>query len=318
MMRTEDDLRAAFSSLERQAPDADAVLRTVYDNAPGTARPRQAARPRWSPGLLRQRPLRVTLVAGAAAAIAVALTLTLASSPRAGNLHQATQSLRARLLAAIDTARADILYAQTPGARGGTWVSPWYPRPGQQVRVRVLGLDDRGVPFKDGEYIFPFPAAGHPASRFDSPLDWGALNVSGTVIQVDHPRHTWGEWHHASIYLALPVNPAGIRHQIASGNLRVIARTTVRGHPAIELGMTLAPADGGPLRITAARLWVDARTYLPVRELLTFSEGKQDLTDYTFLPPTAANLAKLQPVIPAGYQRTSLHADQGRKKKKKK
>jgi hypothetical protein len=315
MMRTEDDLRAAFSTLERQAPDAGTVLRAVYEGSRSRARSRWPARPRRSPGPLWQRRWHVTLVAGAAAAIAVALTLTLASSPRAGNHHQATQSLRARLLAAIDTIRPDILYAQKPGARGGTWISPWYPRPGQQVRVRVLGLDDRGVPFKDGEYIFRFPAAHRGSSRPDSPLDWGALNVSGTVIQVDHARHTWGEWHHASIYLALPVNPAGIRHQIASGNLRVIARTTVRGHPTIELGMTFAPADGGPLRITAARLWVDARTYLPARELLKFSDGKQDLTDYTFLPPTAANLAKLQPVIPAGYQRTSLHADQGKKKK---
>lgn len=314
MMRTEDDLRAAFRDAERHAPDAGTVLRAVYEGSRGRTRSRRAARLRRPSSLPGQRPLHLTLVAGAAGAIAVALTLTLASSPRAGH-DQATQSLRARLLAAIDTARPDILYAQTPGTRGGTWLSPWYPRPGQQVRVRVLGLDDRGITAKDSEYIFRYPAAHRGASRPDSSLDWGALNVSGTIIQIDHSRHTWGEWHHASIYLALPVNPAGIRHQIASGNLRVIARTTVRGHLAIELAMTTSSGGSGPLRITTAHLWVDARTYLPMRELLKFSDGRQDLTDYTFLPPTAANLAKLQPVIPAGYQRTSLYADQGKKKK---
>ncbi len=318
MMRTEDDLRAAFSALERWAPDADTVLRAVYDGSPGRAGSRPPARPRRSPGPLRQRRWHVTLVAGAAAGIAVALTLALASSPRAGGHGGQPPTLRTRLLAAIASARADILYVGTPGSGSGTWISPWNPRPDQQVRVRVLGLDDRGVPVKDGEYIFRFPAANRGTSRPDSPLDWGALNVSGTIIQVDHARHTWGEWHHASIYLALPVNPAGIRRQIVTGTLRVIARTTVRGHPAIELAMTTSSDSSGPLRITTAHLWVDARTYLPMRELLKFSDGKQDLADYTFLPPTAANLARLQPVIPTGYHRSNLYADQGKKKKKKK
>ena len=89
----------------------------------------------------------------------------------------------------------------------------------------------------------------------------------------------------------------------------------MRGHPAIELAMTTSSGSSGPLRITTAHLWVDARTYLPMQELLKFSDGRQDVTDYTFLPPTAANLAKLQPVIPVGYQRTSLYADQGKRKK---
>jgi hypothetical protein len=33
------------------------------------------------------------------------------------------------------------------------------------------------------------------------------------------------------------------------------------------------------------------------------SNGQQSVTDYVFLPPTAENLAKLRPVIPAGYIR---------------
>jgi hypothetical protein len=316
MMRTEDDLRAAFSSLEGQAPDADAVLRAVYESARGTGRPGRAARPRRSPGLLQQRPLRVSLIAAAAAAIAVALTLTLAGSPRAGGHGVPPPSLRTRLLAAIDSARADILVVRTPGGRGGNWVSPWYPRPGQQVRVRDLGFDDRGIPAKDIEYIFRFPAADNGGGRFDNPIDWGALSVAGTIIEVDHATRTWGEWHHANMYLGFPVNPAGIRRELASGSLHLIGRTTLRGRPAIELGMTTSSASRGPLRVTTAHLWVDARTYLPMRELLKFSDGKQDLSDFTFLPPTAANLAKLKPVIPAGYHRSNLYPDQQAKKKK--
>ena len=33
------------------------------------------------------------------------------------------------------------------------------------------------------------------------------------------------------------------------------------------------------------------------------SNGQQNVTDYTFLPPTAENLAKLRPEIPGGYTR---------------
>jgi hypothetical protein len=62
--------------------------------------------------------------------------------------------------------------------------------------------------------------------------------------------------------------------------------------------------------VTSARLWVDAATYLPPRQSLLFPAGKRTVTDYTFLPPTAANLAKLRPVIPAGYQRTTMLPDQ--------
>jgi hypothetical protein len=33
------------------------------------------------------------------------------------------------------------------------------------------------------------------------------------------------------------------------------------------------------------------------------SDGQQSVFDYVFLPPTPENLAKLRPVIPAGYTR---------------
>ena len=94
----------------------------------------------------------------------------------------------------------------------------------------------------------------------------------------------------------------------------VIGRTGLRGRPAIELGMSLASAPGAAVYVTTARLWVNAATYLPMRQALRFSDGKQDVTDYTFLPPTAANLADLSPVIPPGYHRTWQFPGHGPKK----
>ncbi len=323
MMRTEDDLRAAFDDLERHAPDAGAVLRAVYGRARGPARPRRSAR---RPG---RRPIRAGLLLGAAVATAagataVAVTVTLASSPAArggpaavapgGGAPAAGPALRARLLAALDTARSDILFAGGPSHDSGMWASPWYPRPGQQVRVRILGRNAAGVPAKDAEYIFAMPAGGGAASGYTDPIDWGGLTVTGTVLVVDHAAHTWGEWPHSSITFGLPLTPAGIRSEIARGQLRVIGRTELRGRPAIELGMSLTSAPGAAVHVTTARLWVNAGTYLPMRQALRFSDGKQDVTDYAFLPPTPANLANLSPVIPAGYHRTTQRPGHGPKK----
>ena len=50
---------------------------------------------------------------------------------------------------------------------------------------------------------------------------------------------------------------------------------------------------------------MNATTYLPMREWQRMSNGQQSSVDYVFLPPTSANLAKLRPVIPAGYTRAS-------------
>jgi len=53
-------------------------------------------------------------------------------------------------------------------------------------------------------------------------------------------------------------------------------------------------------------MWVDAASYLPLRQVLRFSTGRADITDFRFLPPTAANLAKLRLIIPPDYHRTWL------------
>jgi hypothetical protein len=308
MMRTENDLRTALQSLERHAPEPGTMLRIVYGRSPGTDRGRPIPRRGHQP---RMRRMPLGLAAGAAAALAAAAVLsgTLTGGTANGGHPAQPQSLQARLLAAIASTRGDILHA------GNMWMSPWYPRPGQRVRVHQLATGAGGMPFKDSEFIFRFPASratGHDAS----PIDWGGVSASGTELTVDYAKRTWGEWAHMGISLTLPLSAAGIRDQITHGSLQVIGRTTISGRPAIELGMALGPKSG-PLWVTTARLWVSATTYLPMRELLVFSDGRRELTNYTFLKPTAANLAKVRLVVPAGFRRTSLHPDQYGKKYQK-
>ena len=65
----------------------------------------------------------------------------------------------------------------------------------------------------------------------------------------------------------------------------------------------MPPSNEAPPPVTAERMWVNATTYLPMREHVRWSDGQQSVFDYVFLPPTPQNLAKLRLVIPAGYTR---------------
>jgi len=267
-----------------------------------------------------RRRIPVLAAATAVTAAAVFAVTALLPAHQAGGGLAAAPSLRDRLLAAFDAARGDILSTQVrlsgpgengPGSGRGrerTLTFPWYPRPGQQVRMHTQGWGADGRLGKDAESIFTMPARhGTPSPNPLDPIAWGAdLNVTGTFIAVFPAKHAWGEWHHLSMTLGLSADAAGIRHQLAKGQLKIIRHGVLNGRKAIELGLTGLSGQGAGLHVTAARLWVDAATYLPMRQLLRFSDGKQDMTDYEFLPPTAANLAKLRPIIPAEYHRTTL------------
>jgi len=213
-------------------------------------------------------------------------------------------ALRTRLLAAIDTTSGDILYAHSSqAAGGGTWQWPAYPQPGQEVHLRILGLDSDGTVFKDGEYSFTMPP-GNDAGSGISDLDQGGLQLSGSLMAVNHFRHIWGV-RHGQFVLGFPLDAAGIRAEIASGQFTVVGPTELNGQQAIELQINVPANNEAPPHVTAARLWVDATTYLPAQESLLMSDGQQDVSDYTFLPPTPQNLANLRPAIPSGYTQVS-------------
>jgi len=300
-MPTEDDLRVAFRDMERHTPDAADVFRAVYDH------PRRPAYS-WSlpPRVPRRHVLRAGLALGAAGAVAaVAVIAAVAHGPATKATPTAAPALRARLLAAIDTASGDILYTHgVPATGGGDWQWPTYPQAGQEVHLRILGLGSDGTVFKDGEYSFRMPSGNDAASSYTSNLDQGGLQLSGTVMVVNHFRHVWGVWH-GQFILGLTLDASGIRAEIANGQFTVIGRTELDGQQAVELQINVPPNNEAPPHVTAARLWVDATTYLPMREYLRMSNGQQSVTDYIFLPPTPENLAKLRPEIPAGYTHVS-------------
>jgi hypothetical protein len=252
----------------------------------------------------RRHVLRGGLALAAAGAVTAAAVITVVTHGPTTATNIAAPALRARLLVALDNASGDILYTPTPGAplAGGQY--PAFPRPGQEVHVRVgpaVGSD--GKIFKDGEYSFKMPsetAQRHYINHYTANLDQGGLHLSGTAIWVDHFSHVWGECH-SNFILGFTLSAAGIRAEIANGQFTVIGRTILNGQPAIELKFNVPPSNEAPPHVTAERMWVNAATYLPMRDYTRWSNGQQSVFDYVFLPPTPRNLAKLRPVIPAGY-----------------
>lgn len=307
-MPTEDDLRVAFRDMERFTPDTDDILRAVYD------RPRRPARS-WRPSPLgpRQRALRVGLAVGAAAAVAAAAVIaTVGQGPATPGNPIAAPVLGARLLAALGNASGDILYTPVAGGplTGGQY--PAYPRPGQEVRVRVgpaVGSD--GKIYKDGDYTFRMPSANQ-AKNYTANLDQGGLNLSGTAMRVDHLNRTWSECH-STFVLGFTLDAAGIHAEIGRGQFTVIGRTELHGQQAIVVKFNVPPNNEAPAHVTAERLWVNAKTYLPMQDYTRWSNGQQSVYDYVFLPPTAARLAKLRPAIPAGYTRAACPSGTGSK-----
>ncbi len=189
----------------------------------------------------RRHVLRAGLALGAAGVVAaVTVTAAVAYGPAAKDAPVSASALRTRLLAAIDTASGDILYTHVPGGPLGGGQYPAYPRPGQEVHVRVgpaVGSD--GKVYKDGEYSFKMSSA-NPAKNYTPNLDQGGLKLSGTAMWVDHFRHVWGECH-SKFILGFTLDAAGIRAEIANGQFTVIGRTELHGQQAIELKFNVPP-----------------------------------------------------------------------------
>lgn len=293
-MRTENDLRTAFTALERHAPAAARVL-------PG-------ARSHSSQGLRSPRTIRwVAGIAATAALAGVVTALTLPSGTSntnqnggvASGIPIAKTELRAKLLAAFSAASDDIVYEystikQPTGDRPlvqKTWISPWQVRAGQRTHARQLSLIG-GKPQWDIEGSFPTSTPGIPP-----------MNGKSKVININYENRTWSSQtlpaisYTSSIYFGTVDQPASILSAIKSKAWTIVGDTTLDGRAAIELFRT---DPGGPVR-----LWVDAHSYLPLHlEFGNSAKSAPGFTqmDFEFLPPTQANLARLAAPIPSGFR----------------
>jgi hypothetical protein len=101
---------------------------------------------------------------------------------------------------------------------------------------------------------------------------------------------------------SLPTTVATALHTAVScGSLTVAGRQTVDGTDAIEL-----TSRAGSL--IAETIWVNPDTYLPVRVVVrsAYTPSLRQTADFTWLPPTAQNLAKLTVPVPGGFRQVKL------------
>lgn len=286
--------------------------------APSSRRRYGVSRPRFAAAL------------ATAAAVAVAAIITSSSAhpgttdtvPRATEATGQASGLeslpastdQAAVLTAMQQAAPDILQVQETTTVAGsgstteeTWTSPAQPRLGQTVQSRILTLQADGAPLRDVEMTYTVPMG--PASY--SPLIDG-VRTTGEVIDVEYSTSTWSDQRDQTI-----VQPPGgpvvvtaeaggsLQQQLQSAEGAELTRQSIQGQPAIEFRWVLSSW-------TTIDLWVNQRTYLPITEVAYFivgspSDQQRGVTEasYSYVPPTAANLAQLKPPIPPGFVQTA-------------
>src|SRR5258708_6072411 len=215
------------------------------------------------------------------------------------------------LLAALRAARPDPGYqpsATSPDARA-MLARVLRSREDRAVRPRLAGLRWRPRPL-----LLAGPSAVAGPARPAPPR---------SCLCVARPPRARGPGLRSAALLAPAPTPAVIGDQIASGGFTVAGTMRLQGRPAIELTWS---RRFGPNIVMTTRLWVDARTYLPLQSVTTrwighphlqvngkrVAPGRRlalstDTTQYHILPATPANLALLPPPTPSGFTRTAPH-----------
>jgi hypothetical protein len=245
----------------------------------------------------RRIPVAVAVVAVAAAAgAAVALIPSGSARPAPAATHT-TAYVVSHVTRALDALPdSTILATQRTPARGPIMDGWTYEagRAGDRARHET------------------FTRAGQPIT--DDGISYsGSLPGPTRQISVDYQNKTWWRW--AGPYLngtpklttVWNCSNAGsddivgnardmaaqLRTALSCGDLKVAGSGTVDGVSAVELVGHFSNGDA------ALTYWVNATTYLPFRftakSIGTFQMNIQ------WLPPTAANLAKLNVPIPAGF-----------------
>jgi hypothetical protein len=288
-MPTDDDLVARIGALLRE----------------------EAATLRPAPGLmasLRRRHTRQTwgvraAVAAPVAAVILATTLVAlhGTGGRANSIPESSRST-----AILDVAHVT---AQTEAVLAGA--------ARYVVRSRTVTAD--GVGYTEA---WLDPADGrNRADTYDGAgrRTYTEVFRGGENITVDYTHRTWWTERSGPRQNSAYLSPETIRFWVGNGTLRAAGLDRVNGHDAVHFQTTdmtfAAPATstspspsrgpllGGPSssRVPLFDLWVDGATYLPFRLNQNFAKGQANVTDYSWLPRSPANLAPLAFTPPTGY-----------------
>jgi hypothetical protein len=303
---------------EIPGPSTDAWNRARAAIAAASAEVEPAGRQhRWVPGprphgrgLGRRRTLVIAAGCAVAAAVAGLLAVVLPSSP-------ATQGTGARIETTAFVTRVEHALSLSGRRNLVGYARSVYP-PGTSVEpmspgaLRVMTGRGAGSPwtagylvrwsYQDTMKVSAFTAAGHRV------FDLGMAPVGGrlTATAVFYRSGTW--WRGTAAPVAarsgpapprcgpgIPIGPGGwpafLSHALSCGEYTKGGQRRIGGADAVEL-----TGNGGTV------IWVNPRTYLPVRAILTTPDGTPIQTDFGWFAPTRARLAELHLSVPPGFR----------------
>jgi hypothetical protein len=263
----------------------------------------------------RQLAIRGSLATGAAASVAAVLTITLAPAqptPRALAEQPAADVTALAQRALAGHALDDVVYVRTTLRGPGIPGSPYVPG------ISVTGADSwsygglsrMAADATDGQLL----ATVGVQTRLKAVTATMVLYRSRTwwdlTSQLDSVRlkvpgapacATYGILGGPSLGPAAPPSnwPQTIMHELGCGQMIETGRQVVDGQAVIRLEQVV------PAVITFRTIyWVSASTYLPVRISMSSTSGKpwSEQEDFSWLRPTAANLAQLRVQVPVGFR----------------
>jgi hypothetical protein len=134
-------------------------------------------------------------------------------------------------------------------------------------------------------------------------------------IWVAYPERSWYVTRDPFWQLAQPDAAAVVaqsyREKVVRRKARIVGRALVDGRAALRLHETVKPlrpsfpGSSAPTRtfpVLEIDTWVDPVTYVPVRTRTVIGDDWTQV-DSTWLPRTAANVAKTQVGVPSGFRR---------------
>jgi hypothetical protein len=200
-----------------------------------------------------------------------------------------------------------------------TWAWPAQPAPGQRQTARTLFsarspspsspmklVEDNGI-----DLVTPAPATMPGRGQVTVVCFRGSGQTGCGWGQVNTPAGMWSRFTmltgaRTDVGAGGLFNPALLAGAVAKGVWRVVGRTRLAGQQAIELSETGRVSAGVTvIEPLPALLWVNARTYLPIRLVNGTGRGDEAMTvvDFSFLPATPANVALTRVPVPPGYPR---------------
>jgi hypothetical protein len=269
-------------------------LRTAMEQVPA----------RVPPGLARsayRRYRRRRITAGAvSAAGTAAVTGTVAAVALSGSPAPVVPDARAAYVAgraaqALGALSSRMIMFEHTTDPGLPPVDQWF----LGSRARFITLTSSGAPETDEGINFDSGPRADTKVKVDYQTRtwWRSVHQEGPTPPPVPPSYSCDDTGFNSQPTSAPEMAAQIRTEVACGQLKAAGIAVVDGVWTVKLTGVSAG-----LRET---YWIDTTTYLPVRILTSAvgvgagNSGAQ--ADVRWLPPTAANLAKLNVPIPAGF-----------------